>query len=191
MDIKLIIIIAFSYLYGFFEIFMAIKQNPKRKQNIIKSGDRGSIWILYLLMAFGCFSAFSIGATTIGRIDHWDAFFALGSIFIIIGLIIRLSSIFTLKQQFTFTVTIIENHELIETGLFKFIRHPSYLGGLLIFIGISTSLSNWLSIILMTLPLAFGYIYRIRVEERFMIDQLGQKYIDYQKRTKRLVPMIY
>jgi len=37
----------------------------------------------------------------------------------------------------------------------------------------------------------FGYIYRIRTEERFMTEQLGQKYIDYQKRTKRLIPLIY
>jgi protein-S-isoprenylcysteine O-methyltransferase Ste14 len=62
---------------------------------------------------------------------------------------------------------------------------------LLIFIGISTSLSNWLSIVLMVIPIAIGYIYRMRIEERFMIEQLGEDYLNYRNRTKRLIPMIY
>ena len=109
----------------------------------------------------------------------------------ILGLIIRITSILTLKQQFTYTVTKIENHELIESGLYKFIRHPGYLGQLIIFVGISTSLSNWLSVIVMMIPVSVGFIYRITVEEKFMKDHIGQKYVDYQKKTKRLIPMIY
>jgi protein-S-isoprenylcysteine O-methyltransferase Ste14 len=132
-----------------------------------------------------------MGATKTGRIYHWDTFFTAGAILIISGLIIRINSILTLKQHFTYTVTKIENHELIEKGLYKNIRHPGYLGQLIIFVGISTSLSNWLSIVLMIIPVLIGYIYRINTEERFMIEQMGQKYIDYQKRTKRLIPKIY
>lgn len=189
MNIKLIIILSFTYLYGFFEIFMSVRQRRKRK--IIKTGDRLSIWILTIFIAIGYSLSFSIGSTKTGRIYHWDTFFAIGSIFAIIGLIIRVKSILTLKQQFTYTVTKIENHELIESGLYKVIRHPGYLGQLIIFLGISTSLSNWLSILSMMIPVLIGYIYRIRTEEKFMIEQMGAKYIDYQKRTKRLIPMIY
>ena len=88
-------------------------------------------------------------------------------------------------------MTEIENHELIETGLYKYIRHPGYLGQLVIFLGISTSLSNWLSVLFMIFSVLIGYAYRITIEERFMKKQMGQKYIDYQKRTKRLIPLIY
>jgi protein-S-isoprenylcysteine O-methyltransferase Ste14 len=189
MDIKLIIIIVFSFLYGFFEIFMSMRQRPKR--NIVKSGDRLSIWIIFISISVGYWLSFIIGATRIGRIYHWNTFFVIGSILIIIGLIIRITSILTLKQQFTYTVTKIENHELIEKGLYKSLRHPGYLGQVIIFTGISTSLSNWLSILFMIVPVLLGYIYRINVEEKFMIEQMGQKYIDYQKRTKRLIPRIY
>lgn len=191
MDYKLITIIAFSYFYGFFEIFMSVRQRLKRKSNIVNSGDKGSIWILFLLIAIGYFLAFNIGATKTGRIYYWDAFFVTGAIFIIAGMVIRIISILTLKQHFTYTVTEIENHELIETGLYNKIRHPGYLGQILIFIGTSISLSNWLSIVFMMIPVLLGYLNRIRVEERFMIKQLGQKYLDYQKRTKKLIPAIY
>jgi protein-S-isoprenylcysteine O-methyltransferase Ste14 len=189
MDIKLLIIIIFSFLYGFFEIFMSLRQRPKR--HIVKSGDRLSIWIIFIAISAGYWLSFIIGATKIGRIYHWNTFFVIGSILIIIGLIIRITAILTLKQQFTYTVTKIENHELIEKGLYKSLRHPGYLGQLIIFTGISTSLSNWLSILFMIIPVLLGYIYRINVEEKFMIEQMGQKYRDYQKRTKRLIPRIY
>jgi protein-S-isoprenylcysteine O-methyltransferase Ste14 len=110
---------------------------------------------------------------------------------IVIGLVIRIQSILTLKQYFTYSVAKIENHKLIEIGLYKCIRHPEYLGQLIIFIGISTSLSNWLSIVLMIIPIAIGYIYRIIIEERFIIEQIGEDYLNYINRTKRLIPMIY
>ena len=189
MDIKLISIITFSYVYGFFEIFMSLRH--KKEKIVAKKGDKGSIWILAIFIAIGYWASFGIGATKIGRIYHWNIFFAIGAILIAIGLIIRVASILTLKQQFTYTVSKIENHELIENGLYKTIRHPGYLGQLLIFLGLSISLSNWLSVLFMLIPVLIGYMYRINVEERFMIKQLGQKYIDYQKRTKRLIPAIY
>ena len=170
---------------------MNLRQRRKRKQNIVSSGDKGSIWFLIILIGVGYFLSFRIGATRIGRIYHWDTFFVIGVILVLVGLIIRINSILTLKQYFTYTVTKIENHELIEAGLYKKIRHPGYLGQLFIFIGISTSLSNWLSILFMIIPVLMGFIYRIRVEERFMVKQMGEKYQDYQKRTKRLIPMIY
>lgn len=189
MDTKLILIIAFSILYGFFEIFMSRRQQEKRE--ISKSGDKGSIWLLTISISIGFWLSFIIASTKIGRIYHWNTLFVVGSILALIGLIIRVTSILTLKQQFTYTVTKIENHELIETGLYKIIRHPGYLGQLIIFLGISTCLSNWVSILLMIIPVLLGYLNRINIEEKFMVEQLGQKYLDYQKRTKRLIPKIY
>jgi protein-S-isoprenylcysteine O-methyltransferase Ste14 len=128
MNIKLILIIVFSALYGFFEIFMSRLQKDKRE--ISKSGDKGSIWLLTISITIGYWLSFIIAATKAGRIYHWNTFFIIGSILAVIGLIIRVTSILQLKQQFTYTVTKIENHELVETGLYKIIRHPGYLGQL-------------------------------------------------------------
>jgi protein-S-isoprenylcysteine O-methyltransferase Ste14 len=189
MNTKVLIIIAFSFLYGFFEVFMSMRQRNKR--SVIKTDDRLSIWILSISISIGYWLSFIFGASRIGRIYHWNTFFLIGSILTIVGLVIRISAIMTLKHQFTYTVTEIEDHKLIENGLYKSIRHPGYLGQLVIFLGISTSLSNWLSIVFMILPVLIGYIYRITVEEKFMIKQMGQKYLDYRKRTKRLIPLMY
>ncbi len=122
---------------------------------------------------------------------HWNVFFAVGVVTALAGLMIRVRSILTLKQYFTYSVAQTENHKLIETGIYKIIRHPGYLGQLMIFAGIAISLSNWLAVLLMMVPIAIGYVYRIKVEEDFMIEQMGESYLSYQKRTKRMIPMIY
>jgi protein-S-isoprenylcysteine O-methyltransferase Ste14 len=189
MNIKLILIIAFSILYGLFEIFMS--RNQRSKREISASGDKGSVYLLTFSISMGFWLSFIMASTKIGRIYHWDIFFAIGSFLVLIGLIIRVTSILTLKKQFTYTVTKIENHELIERGLYKKIRHPGYLGQLIIFLGISACLSNWLSILLMIIPVLPGYLNRINVEEKFMVKHMGQKYLDYQSRTRRLIPAIY
>ena len=189
MDMKLVMIIGFSYLYGFFEVFMNLRR--RGRSIVTTSGDKGSLWLLYILITVGYALSFSIGATRIGRINHWDAFFAVGVVLALAGLLIRVQSIVTLKQYFTYSVAQAENHKLIDTGLYKLIRHPGYLGQLMIFAGISISLSNWLAVLLMMIPISIGYIYRIRVEEGFMIEHMGESYLNYQKRTKRILPLIY
>jgi protein-S-isoprenylcysteine O-methyltransferase Ste14 len=189
MDLKIIIIIGFSYLYGFFELFMSFRN--KKKSKVTSSGDKGSLWMLYGLITLGYALSFAIGATKIGRMPYWNTFFAIGAILVVLGLVIRITSIMTLRQYFTYSVAKVEGHQLIETGLYKNIRHPGYLGQLLIFLGLSISLSNWLSILLMMFPVTIGYLYRIKVEERFMTVQLGEDYLSYQKRTKRIIPLIY
>jgi protein-S-isoprenylcysteine O-methyltransferase Ste14 len=189
MNPKIIIIIAVSYLYGFFEVFMNLRQRSKIK--VTNSSDKSSLWWLYSLITVGYALSFSIGSTKIGRIYYWNTFFAIGMSLVVIGLMIRIHSILTLKQFFTYSVIKVQNQKIIETGLYKFLRHPGYLGQLIIFLGISTSISNWLSIIVMMIPVTLGYLYRINIEERFMFEQLGEDYLNYQKRTKRLIPMIY
>ena len=189
MDPKIVIIIAVSYLYAFFEVFMNLRQ--RSKSHVTTSGDRGSLWLLYSLITVGYALSFSIGATKIVRIYEWNTLFAVGMTLIAIGFIIRIHSILTLQQFFTYSIAKVENHKIVETGLYKFIRHPGYLGQLAIFIGISTATSNWLSILVMMIPVTLGYLYRINAEERFLVDQLGDDYSKYQERTKRIIPLLY
>jgi protein-S-isoprenylcysteine O-methyltransferase Ste14 len=189
MNPKLIVIIAFSYLYVFFEILMSRRQ--KRERTIDTSSDKGSIWVLIFSIFIGYALSFCLGATTLGRIHYWNAFFVAGVLLVATGLYIRVSSILTLKKHFTYTVATIQRHELIETGIYRNIRHPGYLGQLIIFLGIAISMSNWLSVLGMMLPVTTGFLYRISVEEKFMQEQLGQKYVEYKRRTNRLIPKRY
>jgi protein-S-isoprenylcysteine O-methyltransferase Ste14 len=188
MNVKLIVIISISYLYGAFELFMNRVQ--KKKSNMIRSEDKGSLWILTLSITVGYLLSFSIAATKLGRMPHWNTWFCIGLALILTGLIIRITSILTLRHSFTYTVSQVENHRLIEKGLYKRIRHPGYLGQLIVFLGIPFALSNWLSVVLMMAPVLLGYINRIRIEEKFLEKQMGEPYLDYKTRTHQLVPKV-
>lgn len=190
MNIKLLIIISFSWFYLVLELLLGTF-GPGRTGKVEKSSDRGSIWIIMLSIFIGYFAAFQFGMSRLGRIYHWNIFFAAGCFLVCAGLFIRLMAIFSLRKHFTYTVTGLEDHQLITTGWYKYIRHPGYLGQILIFLGVATALSNWLSILGMMIFVLAGFLYRIRVEEKFMAIQLGQKYLDYRKKTWKLIPGIY
>jgi protein-S-isoprenylcysteine O-methyltransferase Ste14 len=88
-------------------------------------------------------------------------------------------------------VTIQESHELIERGVYRWIRHPAYTGLLLSFIGLGFALGSWLSLAIIAITSIIGFGYRVRVEEQVLIGHFGDRYRDYASRTKRLIPGIY
>jgi protein-S-isoprenylcysteine O-methyltransferase len=115
----------------------------------------------------------------------------LGCLFIAFGVSIRLMAVATLKQQFTTQVSIIERHKIVETGIYKIIRHPAYLGHLASLLGIGFVLGNWIGLTaLMVFPL-LGILYRIHVEESVLLNYFGSPYQEYANRTKRLLPRIW
>ena len=115
----------------------------------------------------------------------------LGCLFIALGVTIRLMAVATLKQRFTTKVSIIERHKIVETGIYKIIRHPAYLGYLASLLGIGLVLGNWVGLTaLVMLPLA-GILYRIHIEESVLLAYFGPAYQEYVNRTKRLLPGIW
>jgi len=107
------------------------------------------------------------------------------------GLVIRWIAILTLGRYFSTRVAIQQDHRLIQTGLFRLVRHPSYTGLLLLFIGMALSYGNWLSFAVIMVPFLAALLYRIRVEETSLIEVLGQDYLDYAQSTKCLLPGIF
>lgn len=70
-------------------------------------------------------------------------------------------------------------------------RHPSYAFSLLTFVGLAIVLNNYISAIVLLIPVFVMFLRRINIEEEVLIEQFGQDYIDYMKKTKRLIPFIY
>jgi protein-S-isoprenylcysteine O-methyltransferase Ste14 len=97
----------------------------------------------------------------------------------------------TLGRFYRPLVTIYEDHEVVTTGPYRYVRHPIYAGAMVVMIGVGVALGNWLSLALcVLLPLA-AYVARIRVEERALEEALGDAYRHYEEETARLVPGIW
>jgi protein-S-isoprenylcysteine O-methyltransferase len=114
-----------------------------------------------------------------------------GVVLFVAGLFLRWWAIVTLGRFFTVDVMIEKDHELVERGPFRRVRHPSYTGVLMAFVGFALSLGNWAALLVILLPIAAAFIHRMNVEEAALSRALGPQYTDYMRRTKRLVPFLY
>jgi protein-S-isoprenylcysteine O-methyltransferase len=108
-----------------------------------------------------------------------------------IGIVVRFTAVAQLGRFHTPNVAIREDHRLIETGLYRLVRHPSYLGALIAFLGFSLALGNWLSVAAMMGITPWLYLYRIREEDAALLAAFGEPYRAYCQRTKRLIPWLY
>jgi protein-S-isoprenylcysteine O-methyltransferase Ste14 len=115
----------------------------------------------------------------------------LGLSLLVAGVAIRWTAIYTLGKYFTGTVLIKDDHRLIQTGMYKHLRHPAYTGALIAHLGLGLSFSNWYSLALSVLPYLVAVMYRIHVEEQALSEAFGEHYRDYSKETKRLIPKLY
>src|SRR5213593_4047896 len=124
-------------------------------------------------------------------LPHQRSFVFAGVVLFVVGLLLRWWTIITLGRFFTVDVTIEKDHELVERGPFRIVRHPSYTGVLLAFVGFALTLGNWAALLVILLPIGAAFIHRMNVEENALSGALGVQYTDYWRRTKRLVPFIY
>ena len=110
--------------------------------------------------------------------------------FLVGGLIFRWIAIISLGKFFTVDVAIHEEHVLVKKGLYKYVRHPSYTGLLIEFIGLGIYFGTWISLIIIMVPITCAILYRIRCEEAALIENFGKQYEDYKTQTKSLIPGI-
>lgn len=114
-----------------------------------------------------------------------------GLLFISGGITIRLWAIRTLGRHFTATVQTSSEQPLVTHGPYALIRHPSYLGAYLAIVGSALLLQSWISLAVAALAMFFAYYHRINTEERTLAAHFGAGYVDYQARTRRLLPGIW
>ncbi|HEY8815506.1 MAG TPA: isoprenylcysteine carboxylmethyltransferase family protein [Candidatus Dormibacteraeota bacterium] len=107
------------------------------------------------------------------------------------GAVLRYWAIVTLGRFFRFEVMVQDEHKVVTGGPYRFVRHPSYTGILLIQLGLGIALGNFLSIaICMSVPV-LGFLPRIQHEETALEDGLGAEYRTYAASTKRLIPGLW
>ena len=133
-----------------------------------------------------------IGFTEIGRIQTKSILPGLcGIALMLAGICVRWAAIYTLGKYFTRRVTILPDHRLVQSGLYKYLRHPSYSGFLLGDLGLGLAFSNWLSLVIIFVPTFAAALYRMHVEEKALVQAFGSEYLDYCRATNRLIPKLY
>jgi len=176
-------------IYGLSELYLAFTRHS-RTQSI--SRDRGSLMLLWTVIIVSLWLGIQmVWLFPSATLPYPGGFYLFGFVLFLGGLALRWYSIGYLGRYFTVDVSISTEHKLIDSGPYRHIRHPTYTGTLLAFIGLGFCFGNWLSILFLTIPIIGAFLWRIRIEESALTDALGENYRAYMARTKRLIPRIY
>ena len=181
------IVIYFSILFFISEFSLMILKHSKKDKTKLKNEKLSLIifWItIPLSLTIGFFTA---NYQEWNTLNHSIAIFGF-SVFAI-GIIIRWISIIQLKDKFTVNVYITKNHHLKTDGIYKKIRHPSYLGLLLICSGLSIAMNSVISFFVISMPIYIAIIYRIKIEESILIKEFGDLYKQYILNSHKLFPI--
>ncbi len=116
--------------------------------------------------------------------------FWVGVVMIVLGVIIRSVAIATLRKNFSNRLRIRKCHTLVKNGIYQWVRHPAYLGLILIFLGAPLLFSSVLGFLIMLLIVPL-LIHRIRLEEGMLIERFGTEYEEYMTHSKKLIPFLY
>ena len=154
--------------------------------------DRGSMAWVMLTGSLGSLAAFVVAPwSRFTILAHRTAWFALGLGILLAGSLLRRYCFRTLGPYFTGNVRVQAQQPVIDYGPYRLVRHPSYAGGMLMYLGTGLALTNWLSAFIFVAAGALMYSYRVYVEEQALASSLGQPYLDYIRRTKRFIPFVF
>ncbi|MCL2464490.1 MAG: isoprenylcysteine carboxylmethyltransferase family protein [Micrococcales bacterium] len=184
--------VAYLLLVGFFVIERWVRVRTTRDMSR-EDSDRGST--TWVSVAMGI--AFVVVPAT-PLLNWWGpgamhalAAAVVGALLGALGLAVRYRAFTTLGRFFTRTLRQTDEHHLVTDGVYRRIRHPGYLSDLLIFVGASLAMNNWITLVVVVVLFAPAYWYRIAVEEDMLTQAFGQQYRDYQATSKRLLPFVW
>jgi protein-S-isoprenylcysteine O-methyltransferase len=181
---------ALGILYGLSELALTLAKRAKRETT--EDADRGSLRLLWLVIGAAVAVSFFVSHALPGAAMGHDAVLQpIGAVVFAAGIALRWYSIAYLGRFFTVNVAIAADHRVVDTGPYRRIRHPSYSGSLMAFAGLALCIGNWVSLIAMLVPVLLVFLRRIRIEEAALGQALGERYRDYARRTKRLIPGVY
>lgn len=172
------------------EIVLAVARRTRKSGGKVQ--DRGSMLVMWATIIFAITAAEFIGHMPVGSIMHGAYWLKLAAIVLIVaGVMLRWIAILSLGKAFSTNVAIRPAQAIYQSGLYHYLRHPSYSGLLMVFLAIALYERNWLAAAVVLLPTTAAVLYRIHVEEEALTEAFGEEYATYSKTTWSLIPGIY
>jgi protein-S-isoprenylcysteine O-methyltransferase len=169
------------------EVILAAVTRAKHRGAHVQ--DRGSLALLWAAIGLGIWGGLALRRVPVARIPIPSLGLAVVALALLaVGLALRWTAILTLGRLFSAEVAIQRDHRVVKTGPYRRIRHPAYTGLLVAFLGLAFAYGTWLGLLVMMVPITSAILYRIRVEEAWLVKAFGQEYVEYCATTKRLVP---
>jgi protein-S-isoprenylcysteine O-methyltransferase Ste14 len=114
-----------------------------------------------------------------------------GLVLIMAAMALRIWARAHIRGLYSGHVEVQMGHRLVQSGPYRFVRHPGYTGFLLLALGVCLGYASLIGLCAIPILLLPGLAYRMRVEERLLIGHFGAEYSAYARRTKRLIPFLW
>ena len=177
--------LVFVWVY-FIEFLLTARTRSKAGKQ-----DAGTLPLVVVMQFVAMSAAFILAFSfRLGGVSYPRSWFWAGIGVMIGGSLLRRHCFRMLGSSFTAAVVVVQNQEIVERGAYRWVRHPSYTGGLLIYTGMGLALGNWMSLAEIVGVTWASYLFRVRAEETALVETLGEPYRDYMRRTKRFIPMV-
>jgi protein-S-isoprenylcysteine O-methyltransferase Ste14 len=175
-------------------IFLNVSQPPILPKHLTGKSDKDRRSVLAILIAGALTFVIPLLDFAYGRQARppfntcWSY---VGLLLVVGGLAFRYWAIRVLGRFFTSTVEVKGDQTVIQSGPYRYLRHPSYLGTLVMAVGVPILFRSYIGIVFSLVGFGVAYAIRITAEEKALVSDLGQPYADYQKRTWRLIPFVF
>lgn len=154
--------------------------------------DRGTFQLIWIAITLSTVLGIYAGlAVPDARLPAAEAIYPYGFALFLLGTGVRLWSIRTLGKFFTVQVAIATDHKLIDVGPYRLLRHPSYTGSLMMFLGFLICYGNGLTMAIVLVSVLVVFVRRILIEEAALAEAFGDAWRAYVARTWRLFPFVY
>ena len=184
-------ILGYSLITAFTGLEFFLRRDKQARSLKPGPADRGTTILIGVSYPIGILLPLALNYFAIGKLPQAGVIGALGVGVMVLGLAIRLWSMQTLGRFYTRTLTVSQGQEIVQDGPYRLIRHPGYLGTLLVWTGLPATQANWIAACVVILFMGIAYGSRIKAEEAMLAGQFGEQYRQYMKRTWRLVPFIF
>jgi len=169
---------------------------------IIIEGEKEKIIELKLYSLVGFILYILVGMTFIvilASISYYYNFglfnynlgYIIGFTLFIIGLVLQGIAEATLGKYYLPSIGTVEGQKIIKNGIYKYIRHPGYLGEIILFFGLGFVTYSWLGILGAFIVALMVYAGEVIPEEKYMLEKFGKEYEEYMKETFRFIPYIF
>lgn len=160
-------------------------------EDIKIKNDANTLLYFRLIIPGALISSIVLYFSGIGNYQKLQAVTNIGYLLVTIGFTLRWIAVVSLGKSFTVKVIIHKNHKLKIDGVYQWIRHPSYTGLILYYLGSGLIMHNWLSLCLLTILPVFVVLLRIKPEETMLSSHFRDGYEIYQSKSWKLFPFIY
>ncbi len=181
------LVICLSLLWGFWEARTGVRNRRTDGKDV----DRGSYFWVYLSVSVSAAAASVLSIIGIAPLTYHWIFAPVGLLLMIGGFLFRWNAMRVLDRHFTHRVTIVNDHQLITAGPYRYLRHPAYFGQILLMLGFGIALTDAASVAVAVIPMLIALAVRIRIEERALLGHFGDAYARYCERTRRLIPLVW